>query len=90
MEGFVHCVSSYRVVGGSFASVSESVDQKVAQRCLRVGGMTEGNGDSDGVAEGDPASKVRAFLLSVSAGVGLSGDVESSMEVSVESTSGLR
>ena len=77
------------MVGGSFASIAESEDQKVAQSRLSARGMAEGRGDSDGLAEGDPSPEVSTLLLSVSTRVGLRGDFESSIEVSVEGVTGL-
>ena len=79
-KGFIHCVSSDRVVGGSKLSVADAEDEEVAQSFL-LRASTEGRGHSKALAELGPLSKVGGLGLSILGSIGSAGVSTSNAEV---------
>ena len=82
-KGFIHCVSSDRVVGGAKLSVADSEDKEVAQAFF-FRDSTEGRGHSKEFAELAPPPEVGAFGLSILGSIGSAGVSKSNAEVSEE------
>ena len=82
-KGFIHCVSSDRVVGGSELSVADTKDKEVA-RPFFFWDSTEGRGHSEEFAELGPPPEVGGFGLSILGSVGSAGVSKSNAEVSEE------
>ena len=70
--------------------VAHGVDEKVSQSRFWIEDRTEGRGDLEFLAEGDPVAEGRGLGGSVLGGVGRGGDVESKPEISLEQFSLLR
>ena len=66
----------------ALGSVAHGVDKKVSQAGFGIADSTEGRGDSEFLAEGEPVPKGGGLRGSVLGGVGLGGDVESKPEIS--------
>ena len=70
--------------------IAHGVDKKVSQSCLWIADRTEGRGDLEFLAEGDPVAKGQGLGGSVLGGVGRGGEVESKPEISLEQSVLLR
>ena len=68
-------------------SVAQGVDEKVSKACFGIADRTEGRGDAELLAEGEPVPEGGGLRGSVFGGIGLGGDVESKPEISLEQSS---
>ena len=82
-KGFIHCVSSDRVVGGAELSVADAEDEEVAKPFF-LRDSTEGRGHSEEFTELGPPPEVGAFGLSILGSIGSAGASKSNAEVSEE------
>ena len=82
-KGFIHGVSSDRVVGGAELSVAHAEDEEVAKPFF-FRDSTEGRGHPEELAEAGPPSEVGGLSLSILGSVGSAGASKSNAEVSEE------
>ena len=84
-KGFRYCTSCDRFIFAAVASVSEGVDEEVADpKFLVVQELTEGAGDVLLVAELDPVAKGGGLSVAMLGGVGFANEAESRYEISLE------
>ena len=82
-KGFIHCVSSDRVVGGAELSVADAEDKEVAKPFF-LQDSTEGRGHSEELTELGPPPEVGGFGLLIPGSIGSAGASKSNAEVSEE------
>ena len=88
--GFVHCVSSDRLVGGSVTSATQGEDEHVAQFVFLAGDSTEGGILPEFATMFAPLSERGAVGVPSLSNIGFAGLLQSKAEVSLEASSRVR
>ena len=84
-KGFRYCTSCDRFIFAAVASVSDGVDEEIAEpKFLVAQALTEGAGHVLFMTELDPVAKGGGLSVAMLGGVGFADELESRFEISLE------